>query len=118
MGAIYLSQYSSQIYSGDKADKGKCTDVIAFCEEALSILRAISGDFRAAPILETLARAHGYLEMFDGARSTLGRLSTSVVVVMARKAQKWLHATNKWPLFATSRLWQSKHRYLCTKSTC
>ena len=71
MGQMYLGQYRSQITNGVKGDKGKCTDAKALLEEVLSIQRAHSRCDRAAEALQSLACAHGYLEMFDEARSTL-----------------------------------------------
>jgi len=70
-GQMYISQYRSQITNGAKGDKGKCTGAKALLEEALSIQRALSQDGMAADTSKILACAHGYLEMFDEARSTL-----------------------------------------------
>jgi len=71
MGHMYISQYRSQVTNGAKGDKRKCTDANALLEEALSIQRAFSQDGMAADTLKNLASAHGYLEMFDEARSSL-----------------------------------------------
>jgi len=71
MGHMYISQYRSQVTNGVKGDKRKCTDANALLEEALSIQRAFSQDGMAADTLRILASAHGYLEMFDEARSSL-----------------------------------------------
>jgi len=71
MGQMYISQYKSQITNGAKEGKGKCASAKALLEEALSIQRALPQYGMAADILQILASAHGYLEMFDEARSTL-----------------------------------------------
>jgi len=71
MGQMYISQYNNQIAHGAKGDKGKCTVAKALLGEALGIQRALSQDGMAADTLQILASAHGYLEMFDEARSTL-----------------------------------------------
>jgi len=74
MGQMYISQYrqySSQITNGAKRDMGKCTGAKALLEEALSIQRALSRHGMAAHTLTILASAHGHLEMFDEARSSL-----------------------------------------------
>jgi len=71
MGHMYVSQYHSQIANGAKGDKGKCTDAKALLEESLSIQHALSQYGMAADTLQSLASVHGYLEMFDEARSTL-----------------------------------------------
>jgi len=71
MGQMYISQYIRQITSGAKGDKSKCTDAKALLEEALSIQRALLRYGMAADTLIFLTSAHGYLEMFDEARSTL-----------------------------------------------
>jgi len=71
MVKMHVSQYSSQIINGAKGDKGKCTSAKALMEEALSIQHTLSQYSVAADTLQFLASAHGYLEMFDEARSTL-----------------------------------------------
>jgi len=117
-GQMY-SQYRSQITNGAKGDKGKCTGANALLEEALSIQRALSQDGMAADTLKILASAHGYLEMFDEARSTLKQaLDLTRRCHGEESAEDWLHATRKWSSFVKSRSRQSKHRCACTWTTC
>jgi len=71
MGKVHISQYDSPIANGPKGDKGKCTNAKALCEEALSILYSLSQYGMTVDTLTILASVHGYLEMFDEARSTL-----------------------------------------------
>jgi len=71
MGQVYISLYNSPITNGAMRDKGKCTVAKALLEEALSIQRALSQDGMAEVILIILASAHGCLQMFDEAHSTL-----------------------------------------------
>jgi len=71
MGKMCLNQYSSQITNGAEGDKGKCTGAKSLLEEALSIQCALAQYGMAAQTLIILASGHGYLEMFDEARSTL-----------------------------------------------
>jgi len=71
MGKMLVGQYYSQITNGAKGDKGKCTEAKALLVEALSIQRALLKYGMAADTLKILAAAHGFLEMFDEARSSL-----------------------------------------------
>jgi len=107
MGQMHIIRYGSQIANGANGDKGNCTIAKALLEKALSIHRAHSQDGMAAHTLTILASAHGYLKMFDDARSTLKEAPNLNLVVIVGTAHKWLYATRKWQTFATSRPWQS-----------
>ena len=118
MGIWYLRQYNSQISNGAKGDKGRCTGAKALLEEALSIQRALSQYGIAADTLICLASAHGYLEMFDEARSTLKQALDLTRRCHGEEAKKWLYVTSKWPSCAKRRSRQYSNSYPYTWPSC